>query len=56
MNRDIVRLNIKRSKQMLKTETDESSRQTIEIMLREFERMLTSSECEKAPQVSSQQS
>jgi hypothetical protein len=56
MNRDIVRLNIKRFKQMLETEPDESSRQTIESMLREFEGMLTSSELEKQRKVSSERS
>jgi hypothetical protein len=37
MNLDIIRMNIERFEQMLETETNESSRQPIESMLREFE-------------------
>lgn len=40
---DIIRLNIERFQRMLKTETNESTRRTIESMLRKFEGMLSSS-------------
>lgn len=56
MHSNIIRLNNRRFKQMLETETNESSRQTIEGMLRKFEGSLTSSELEKRRKVSSQPS
>lgn len=37
---EIIRLNIARFKRMLETETSDASRQTIEGLIREFERML----------------
>jgi len=40
---DIIRLNIERFQRMLKTETNEITRRTIESMLRKFEGMLSSS-------------
>jgi hypothetical protein len=40
METDIIRLNIERFQRMLEAETNESDRQTIESMIREFEEML----------------
>jgi len=43
MEIDIFRLNIEKFKRMLETETDESSRRTIERMIKEFEGISSSS-------------
>jgi hypothetical protein len=49
METDIIRLNIERFQRMLEAETNESDRQTIESMIREFEEMLSSSGLGKRP-------
>jgi hypothetical protein len=49
METDIIRLNIERFQRMLETEFNESTRRTIESMIREFEGMLSSSGLGKRP-------